>query len=146
MHESYGLFLCYFYRAFLTDPITFIILKREAIREKIAFIFGCSIPLRTIHVMFSLFFCSVLLTCSPPGTAGTHHILGSWNNIATLTLGTRTLLAGVGLLAVYIITFRTHLQIWYLISRVTASCKHNKSNFLSSGFFFITETQIRTKH
>lgn len=86
---------------------------------------------------------SVFLTCSPAGTAVTHHILGSWNNIASLALGTRTLLAGVGLFAVYIITFRTHLQIWYLISRVTASCKHNKFNYLSSGYFIITETQTK---
>lgn len=127
----------YFYTTFI-ELITFIILKREGRREKIAFIFERTIPLRTIHVMFSLFFCSVFLTCSPVGTAGTHHILGSWNNIASLSLGTRTLLAGVGLFAVYIITFRAHLQIWYLISRVTASCKHNKSTFLSLGFFFIT--------
>lgn len=87
----------------------------------------------------------MFLTCSPPGTASAHHLLGSRNNIASLTLGTRTLLAGAGLLAVDIITFRAHLQIWYLISWVTASCKHNKS-ISQLRLFFITKHIKKHQH
>lgn len=137
----------YFYATFIVLFGILSLYWKEKPEGKIRFDFCVYIPFKNHLRDVSLFVCSVFLTCSPPGTAGTHHILGSWNNIASLTLGTRTLLAGVGLLAVDIITFRAHLQIWYLISRVTASCKHNKSTFLSSGFFFfITETQTRINH